>query len=330
MNILISLIAVLVLVVLGFVGAKANLGYLLGVVIPYAAVIAFFGGIIYRVMMWARSPVPFHIPPTCGQQQSLPWIKQNKLESPPSGAWVIVRMALEVLAFRSLFRNTKTTVDKEGSRLVFGDTKWLWAMSLAFHYCFLIIVVRHIRFFAEPVPWLINWVANMDSFFQIGLPLLYLTDVAFVGAVTFLFIRRVIIPRVRYISLPADYFPLFLIGGIAISGILMRYFFKVDVVGVKELTMGLLTFSPKVPQGVGAIFYVHMLLVCALLIYFPLSKLMHMGGVFLSPTRNLANNSRMRRHENPWNPEVKFHTYEEYEDEFRDKMKGCGLPLDKE
>ena len=56
---------------------------------------------------------------------------------------------------------------------------------------------------------------------------------------------------------------------------------------------------------------------------------MHMGGVFLSPTRNLANNSRMRRHVNPWNYPVKVHTYEEWEEEFRDKMKAAGLPLER-
>ena len=37
----------------------------------------------------------------------------------------------------------------------------------------------------------------------------------------------------------------------------------------------------------------------ALAAYFPFSKLMHMAGVFLSPTRNLANNNRMVRHVNP-------------------------------
>jgi hypothetical protein len=61
-----------------------------------------------------------------------------------------------------------------------------------------------------------------------------------------------------------------------------------------------------------------------------MSKLVHMGGVFLSPTRNLANNSRTRRHINPWNYPVKGHTYAEYEDEFRDKMKAAGLPVEKE
>ena len=59
----------------------------------------------------------------------------------------------------------------------------------------------------------------VDAF---GAPVLYITDLIFLGAVTFLFLRRVIIPQVRYISLASDYFPLFLIGAIGASGVLMR------------------------------------------------------------------------------------------------------------
>lgn len=95
--------------------------------------------------------------------------------------------------------------------------------------------------------------------------------------------------------------------------------------------MGLATFHAGIPEGgLGALFYVHLFLVCILAAYIPFSKLMHMGGVFLSPTRNLANNSRAKRHINPWNPEVKFHTYDEYEDDFREKMIEAGLPVEKE
>ena len=48
----------------------------------------------------------------------------------------------------------------------------------------------------------------------------------------------------KYISQAADYFPLFLIFAIAFTGVLLRHFFKTNVVGVKELGMGLLSFSP--------------------------------------------------------------------------------------
>jgi nitrate reductase gamma subunit len=92
----------------------------------------------------------------------------------------------------------------------------------------------------------------------------------------------------------------------------------------------LISFHPAVQTGIGVLFYIHLFLVCVLLSYFPFSKLLHMPGIFLSPTRNLANNSRMKRHINPWDHPVNVHTYEEYEEEFRDKMKEAELPLDKE
>lgn len=135
---------------------------------------------------------------------------------------------------------------------------------------------------------------------------------------------------VRYVSLAADYFPLFLLIGIAGTGILMKYFVRADVAGVKELAMGLIAFQPVVPVGIGSIFYIHLFLVCALLAYFPFSKLMHAPGIFLSPTRNMANNNRIKRHINPWNYPVKVHTYQEYEEEFGKVMKAAGLPLDNE
>ncbi|MBM4140414.1 MAG: menaquinol oxidoreductase [Nitrospira sp.] len=330
MGLLLSFFVVIVLVLLAFGGVEAaNLQYLFGIIIPYAAFVTFIVGIFYRVVKWGRSPVPFRIPTTAGQEKSLPWIKQNKIDNPSSALGVIVRMAFEVLLFRSLFRNTKTEL-REGPSLAYGSAKWLWLAGLAFHWTFFIIVLRHLRLFTEPILFFVPLIESLDAFFQMGVPLLYITDVVFLMAVTYLFFRRVLIPQVRYISLAADYFPLFLILGIGVSGVLMRYFFKVDVVGAKELTMGLVTFNPVVPEGIGVIFYIHLFLVSTLLIYFPFSKLMHMAGVFLSPTRNLANNNRERMHINPWNYPVKVHTYEEYEEEFRHFMKDAGIPVEKE
>ncbi|HAP67861.1 MAG TPA: menaquinol oxidoreductase, partial [Nitrospinae bacterium] len=89
------------------------------------------------------------------------------------------------------------------------------------------------------------------------------------------------------------------------------------------------SFRPVIPEGLGIIFYIHLFLVCTLFIYFPFSKLVHMAGVFMSPTRNLANNSRIQRYVNPWNYDVKVHKYSEYEEEFREKMKKAGIPVEK-
>ncbi len=330
MGLIFSFFAVISLIVIVFIGVNAaNLHYLFGVVIPYAAFLTFILGVIYRVLKWARVPVPFRIPTTAGQEKSLPWIKQNKIDNPSTSMGVIIRMAMEVFLFRSLFRNTKMEL-RDGPKISYGSTKWLWLGGLAFHYTFLIILTRHVRLFMEPVPVLITIIESLDGFFQVGAPVLYLTDLFFIGAVTFLFLRRVVVPQLRYISLAQDYFPLFLICAIGLSGVIMRYFLKTDVVGVKELTMGLVTFKPVVPKDINIVFYIHLFLVSALFIYFPMSKLMHMAGVFLSPTRNLANTNRAEMHVNPWNYPVKVHTYEEYENDFREKMKAAGLPVEKE
>ncbi|MEA1959980.1 MAG: sulfate reduction electron transfer complex DsrMKJOP subunit DsrM [Bacillota bacterium] len=324
-----SLLAVIALVLMAWIGVEAlHLTTLFGIIVPYVALVIFLTGFIYRVVLWGKSPVPFCIPTTCGQQQSLPWIKQNKIENPTTTWGVIWRMFLEITLFRSLFRNTKT--EKIGDNLVFGSAKWLWFGSLVFHWSMLIIVIRHLRFFVNPVPVFVQGLESLDSFLQIGIPLLYITDLLIVCALTYLFLRRVLIPQIKYISLATDYYPLFLLLGVALSGILMRYFFKVNVVGVKELTMSVVTLQPLVSAEIGTIFYIHLFLISSLAAYFPWSKLMHAGGIFLSPTRNQANNSRMIRHINPWNYEVETHTYSEYEDEFRDKMRKIGLPLDKE
>ena len=325
-----SLISVIVLILIAYVGVEAaGLQILFGIIIPYIAVLIFIVGFAYRVMDWASSPVPFRIPTTCGQQKSLPWIKQNKIDNPFTTGGVIIRMALEILFFRSLFRNTRMALN-EGPKVSYVWEKWLWLAALAFHYSFLTVLIRHLRFFLEPVPVCLQWLEKIDGFFQIGLPGLFISGAVLLAAVTFLFLRRIYLPQMRYISLAADFFPLFLIISIAITGILMRYFTKVDVVGIKELAMGLASFHPAIPEGIGAIFYIHLFLVSILFIYFPFSKLMHMPGVFMSPTRNLPNNTRAKMHINPWNYPVKVHTYEEYEDEFREKMREAGLPLEKE
>jgi nitrate reductase gamma subunit len=326
----ISFLAVLALVALPALAA-GGVPEVFGIWVPYAAVAIFVIGFAAKVIGWAARPVPFSIPTTGGQQYSLSWIKQQKFDNPSTFGGTVVRMFLEVCCFRSLFRNTALDNRHQEGRVAYGSAKWLWGAALIFHYCFLIIFLRHFRLFMEPTPLVITGIEFLDSILQITVPALYLTDVFIVGALLFLLLRRFFDAKVAYISLAADYFPLLLLLGIAISGIYMRYFVKVDVIGVKELVIGLVSFQPVIPKNVDASFYVHLFMVCMLLAYFPFSKLMHLGGVFLSPTRNLPNNTRMVRHINPWNdPSIKPHSYEDYENDFREKMIEAGLPVDKE
>ncbi len=332
-----SLLVVCAIGVIAWAGASSSLVYLFGVILPYVAVLTFIGGVIWRMVYWSKSPVPFCIPTSGGQQKSLPWIKQAKLDNPDTTCGVVKRMFLEVCLFRSLFRNTAADVqadaqfhgENQGPRIIYYSSKWLWVFALVFHYCFLIVFIRHFRFFMEPVPVLITWIETLDGILQVGAPRLFLTGVLLLGAVVFLLCRRIFNERVRYISLANDYFPLWLIIGLVGSGICLRYLDKTDIASVKVFTMGLVSFAPVIPEGINAMFYLHLTFLCVLLIYFPFSKLMHMPGVFFSPTRNMANNSRAVRHVNPWNPPKKYTTYEEYEDDFREVMAEAELPLEK-
>jgi len=302
--------------------------FIFAAVMPYLSLAAFFAGFIYRVIRWAQSPVPFNITTVAGQAKSLPWIKDDKIESPGNNWAVTWRMFLEIFFFRSLFRNSRADL-VAGQRLVYGGSRWLWLGGLAFHWSLLVIIFRHLRFFTEPVFLPVGWLTNLDSLFQFSLSTLFLSDFIILTALTYLFLRRVVSPQIKYISLASDYLALLLILGVIISGILMRWIFKVDVDAVKRLAISMVTFSPAVSPDIGLAFYIHLMLVCTLIAYFPFSKMMHAPGILFSPTRNMKNDSRAVRHINPWDRPVRVHTYAEYEDEFRKPMIAAGLPVEK-
>lgn len=331
MNALPALLAVIALTAAAYAGALwPGLRIALGAILPAACASVFVAGIAWRVLAWAKSPVPFRIPLTAGQQHSFKWLRPSRFDNPATTAGAVGRMALEVLLFRSLFRHVKTELAPAG-RLLFREGTALWLAALAFHYSLLVIVVRHLRLVMQPVPGFVTALASADGFFQLGVPAVYLTDVTLAVALGYLLVRRLREPDLRYLSLPADYLPVVLLAGIATTGILMRYFVRVDVVAVKELTMSLVTLTrPKVSASLHPLVFAHLALVSALVASFPFTKLVHMAGIFLSPTRNLANNSRAIRHVNPWNTPGAMHTYEQWEAEFHDKLIAAGLPVDGE
>ena len=273
MGALVSLVAVAVLALLAVVAVTSDdLRLVFGVVIPGVAFAIFLLGILARVIRWARAPVPFRIPTTGGQQKSLPWIKNSTFDNPSGMLGVIGRMLLEVLCFRSLFRNTKVEILTDKEKVNYISTKYLWAAAMAFHWSMLIVIFRHFRFFLEPVPQVVEFVQFVDGFFKIGVPVIYATSVVLIASLAYLLLRRLVDAKVKYISLPTDYFALYLLLGIAISGFLMRHLEKVDIVNVKAAIAGWASFKLVVPEGVGAMYFIHVFLVSALLIYFPFPK----------------------------------------------------------
>jgi len=124
---------------------------------------------------------------------------------------------------------------------------------------FFINPYKTFEIFYRSTPWCISIIDSIDSFWQIGLPMIYMTDIVIAAALVYLLGRRIFNLQVKYVSLPSDYFPLFLILGIITTGMLMRYFSRVDITSIKELALGLAYLKPTVPDGVGSLFYIHFL-----------------------------------------------------------------------
>lgn len=330
MGLIVAIAIIAAILVITYVGvAVAGLTSFFGIVLPYVAIACFIVGVVYRIVNWAKSPVPFNICTTCGQEKSLDFIKDNPIDCPSTRAGMVVRMILEVTVFRSLFRNSKAELTEDGD-LRYQTEKWLWLFAMLFHWGMFFTLLRHFRFFVDDVPGWVSAIEAVDGVFLVDLHPIYLTGFFMLFGLLALLGRRLYLNKVRYISLLNDYFPLCLLLGIVLTGMNMRYLNHVDIDAVRDLMVSLVTFHPAVPAaGVSPIFLLHLALVCTLLIYFPMSKLMHAFGVFMSPTRNKVNDSRAKRYVNPWNPVVEFHYYEDYEDEFREKMVKVGLPVEK-
>ncbi|MBI5050679.1 MAG: respiratory nitrate reductase subunit gamma, partial [Nitrospirae bacterium] len=178
--------------------------------------------------------------------------------------------------FRSLLRGGTTE-------------KILWAGGWFFHVSFLLIVLRHLRYFMYPVP------SCIMSVQQAGIWAAYVFPIALL----ILLIRRFTNGRLIVISLFQDYFILALLLGIGITGLLLKYFIRTNLVEVKAFILGLFTLSPSaVPDS--TLFLIHFSLAMLLLIYFPFSKLIHAWGVLMSPTRAQTDTPREARHVASW------------------------------
>ncbi len=299
------------------------IGIVLGIIIPYIAFAIFVVGVVYKFIYWAKSAVPLKIPTTSGQQKSLKFIKRtiyDRFDSPYTKWETAVRMILEIFAFRSLLKNTRYYLDRLSQR----DARWLWLFAILFHYCLLLVLIRHTKFFLEPVPSFVEMISELEAFKGVFIPSVYVSGVTIIAALFLLWFRRIFLSRERCISLPSDHFALLLLLAIVISGNVMRYFIKVDISAVKGLLLSLMAFN--IPQAIEfansiePMFYIHFALGSFLIAYFPFSKLMHAGGIFFSPTRNMPNNNRAERHINPWNPPYKGITWQEYYEAYKDQL----------
>jgi len=224
----------------------------------YAATAVLVAGVAWRVLEYARVPAPLRIPTT---------------PAPMTRAGAAGRVAREVVLFESLFRSNK----------------WIWLFGWLFHVALALVLVRHLRYFTEPV-W--GWVAFAQPFGVYA-------GMAMVAGLAGLWARRFLLERMRYISTWSDHLMLALLAGIALSGLAMKYVAHTDIVALKAFMLGLMRFDWQ-PLPADPALLVHLTLVLLLMVVFPASKLLHAPGVFFSPSRNQADDSRERRHLAAW------------------------------
>jgi nitrate reductase gamma subunit len=294
-----ALAAVAFILLFGLVAASESwLRTPVAVVVSYVSVGVFFAGLAYRFALWKKSAVPFRIPVTCGQQASQPWLKRDRLDNPDTAVGAAIRVVAEMLFFRSLLQDHRVEI-KEGA-IVYVRNRSLWLISIVFHYALMVVLLRHLSLVFDHVPGVLNWLQQADTLLLIRGSAIHVSDLFLVAALIALLLRRLSDDRVRFISLFTDYFALILLFAISVSGILMEYFCKADVDAIRRFAHSLSSFHPAMNAALPPLFLVHRVLVGALLIYFPFSKLLHMGGILANPVYNLANNSRAHRHVNPW------------------------------
>ncbi|MDP1530004.1 respiratory nitrate reductase subunit gamma [Rhodoferax sp.] len=224
----------------------------------YVATAVLVLGVARKIRLYAKTPAPLKIPTT---------------PAPTTAAGVRWRMTREVVLFESLFKSSKLT----------------WIFGWLFHFALLLVTLRHLRYFQDPV-WLpVVLVQPFGTY----------AGFAMVAALGGLWARRWLVDRVRYISTPSDHLMLVLLLAIGLTGLAMRFVAHTDIVALKAFVLGLMRFNWQ-PLPADPVLLVHLALVALLMIIFPISKLLHAPGLFFSPTRNQADNAREVRHISAW------------------------------
>ena len=224
----------------------------------YLATAVLLLGVAYKVWLYAKIPAPLKIPTT---------------PAPTTRSGVAFRMLKELTIFESLFKSNK----------------WTWLFGWLFHFGLFLVLLRHIRYFIDPV-W--GWVVFLQPFGKYAAFMMLIGLAGLLG-------RRILVDRVRYISALSDHLMLLLLIAIGVTGALMTFVSHTDIVSLKSFLLGLMVFNLE-PLPNDIILIVHLSLVIILMIIFPFSKLLHAPGIFFSPTRNQVDNPRERRHVADW------------------------------
>ena len=224
----------------------------------YTATAVLVAGVALKIRSYAGTPAPLKIPTT---------------PAPVTHTGVALRLTREVVFFESLFKGSK----------------WTWLFGWMFHMALALVLLRHVRYFQQPVWDVIAFVQPFGTY----------AGFAMVAGLAGLWARRFMVDRVRYISTPSDHLHLALLLAIGVSGLGMRFVAHTDIVAVKAFMLGLMRLQ-VLPLPGDPLLLLHLALVALLMIVFPISKLLHAPGLFFSPTRNQADTPREARHQAAW------------------------------
>jgi nitrate reductase gamma subunit len=133
----------------------------------------------------------------------------------------------------------------------------LWLGEWVFHVSLLVLFISHLKYLLDPVPAV---VAAMEIPARVAAWLLPF-------ALIYIGIRKVIIEKKAYVS-SYNFMLLGLVTVSCVTGLLMKYWYRADMAGIKQLTMGFVTFHVVAPP-VNLTFLVHFFAFLVLLASLP-------------------------------------------------------------
>jgi len=227
---------------------------IVGVILPYIAVLVFVGGMIWRIVTWKKLASP----------------AMTLFPAPATEGANAINTAKEILFFKSLF----------------GGDRVLWILAWTFHAVLALIVLGHFRVFTKYVDVTLGMLGMSDDAIKAmsggaggaaGIVILI--------ALALLLIRRMALQRAREITGVVDYFALLLIGAVIITGNAMRFGSEhFELKQTHDYFYSLATFDYVSGMDVlkNNVFFVHMCLAFLLIMFIPFSKILHFGGIFFT------------------------------------------------
>jgi len=148
-------------------------------------------------------------------------------------------------------------VDVAFLRRLFLVNKGIWFGEWVFHVSFVLVVMRHLRFFLEPVP---AWVVCVQPVGKVAGFLLP-------ASLLYILVYRFALERAKYISAYNLFLTLSLLI-VGAAGLLMRTAFPADVIAAKDFVRGWLALAPADAPESG-LFMLHFALAALAVAFLP-------------------------------------------------------------